>query len=99
MKATKLRSTLARSASWLVFSTVFGSATIAHAQDTVQNEQNQPSDADAAADDTIVVTGIRASLDRSIELKRNNAGVVDGISAEEIGKFPDTNLALSLIHI
>ena len=99
MKATKLRSTLARSASWLVFSTVFGSATIAHAQDTVQNEQNQPSDADAAADDTIVVTGIRASLDRSIELKRNNAGVVDGISAEEIGKFPDTNLAESLQRI
>ena len=49
--------------------------------------------------DEIVVTGIRASLERSIEIKRNNSGVVDAISAEDIGKFPDTNLAESLQRI
>jgi len=49
--------------------------------------------------DEIIVTGIRASLERSIEIKRNNSGVVDAISAEDIGKFPDTNLAESLQRI
>lgn len=47
----------------------------------------------------IVVTGIRASLERSMDTKRNSAGVVDAISAEDIGKFPDTNLAESLQRI
>ncbi len=51
------------------------------------------------ATDEIVVTGIRASLDRAIDIKRNSAGVVDAISAEDIGKFPDTNLAESLQRI
>lgn len=94
MKGSRVRSSLARTTSWLVFASVFGSATIAHAQDQVLTEPADTSE--SAADGTIVVTGIRASLDRSIDLKRNNAGVVDGISAEEIGKFPDTNLAESL---
>jgi TonB-dependent receptor len=49
--------------------------------------------------DEVVITGIRASLERSIEIKRNNSGVVDAISAEDIGKFPDTNLAESLQRI
>jgi TonB-dependent receptor len=53
----------------------------------------------AAPTDEIVVTGIRASLDRAIDIKRNSAGVVDAISAEDIGKFPDTNLAESLQRI
>ncbi|WP_322963913.1 TonB-dependent receptor [Sphingomonas fuzhouensis] len=47
----------------------------------------------------IVVTGIRASLRQSIDIKRNAQGVVDAISAEEMGKFPDTNLAESLQRI
>ncbi|MBS0254151.1 MAG: TonB-dependent receptor [Proteobacteria bacterium] len=56
--------------------------------------------APAAADDhEIVVTGIRASLSKSLELKRGAQGVVDAISAEDIGKFPDTNLAESLQRI
>jgi len=49
--------------------------------------------------DEIVVTGIRASLERAIEIKRSNSGVVEAISAEDIGKFPDTNLAESLQRI
>jgi TonB-dependent receptor len=47
----------------------------------------------------IVVTGIRASLESSMNLKRAGQGVVDGIVAEDIGKFPDTNLAESLQRI
>lgn len=47
----------------------------------------------------IVVTGIAGSLQRSMDTKRNAMGVVDAISAEDIGKFPDTNLAESLQRI
>lgn len=47
----------------------------------------------------IVVSGIRASLGKSMEVKRQNIGVVDAISSEDIGKFPDTNLAESLQRI
>ena len=49
--------------------------------------------------DTVVVTGIRQSLDTSLNLKRQQRGIVDGIVAEDIGKFPDTNLAESMQRI
>jgi len=49
--------------------------------------------------EAIVVTGIRASLRASMDIKRDSIGVVDAISAEDIGKFPDTNLAESLQRI
>lgn len=49
--------------------------------------------------EVIEVTGIRGSLLRSMDLKREAKGIVDGISAEDIGKFPDTNLAESLQRI
>jgi len=47
----------------------------------------------------IVVTGIRASLEKSMDIKRESAGVVDAITAEDMGDFPDTNLAESLQRI
>ncbi|QKX17553.1 TonB-dependent receptor [Microbulbifer sp. YPW1] len=47
----------------------------------------------------ITVTGIRQSLTNAMDIKRDSAGVVDAISAEDIGKFPDTNLAESLQRI
>lgn len=47
----------------------------------------------------VLVTGIRAALERAVDVKREATGVVDAISAEDIGKFPDTNLAESLQRI
>lgn len=49
--------------------------------------------------ETIAVTGIRSSVAKSMDVKRSSAGVVDAISAEDIGDFPDTNLAESLQRI
>ena len=49
--------------------------------------------------DTVVVSGLRSSLDQAMNIKRDTPGVVDAISAEDIGKFPDTNLAESLQRI
>src|SRR6185436_19924531 len=55
--------------------------------------------AGAADDEAIIVTGIRASLQRSSDLRRDGQGIVDAIVAEDIGKFPDSNLAESLQRI
>lgn len=49
--------------------------------------------------EVIEVTGMRSSIKESTRLKRDASGVVDAISAEDIGKFPDTNLAESLQRI
>ncbi|GHF77986.1 TonB-dependent receptor [Thalassotalea marina] len=49
--------------------------------------------------EVIEVRGIKGSLIRSMNVKREKSGVVDAISAEEMGKFPDTNLAESLQRI
>ena len=49
--------------------------------------------------DVVVVTGIRGSLLSSADVKREANGVVDAITSEDIGKFPDTNLAESLQRI
>lgn len=49
--------------------------------------------------EVIEVRGIRGALGRAMDAKREAGGVVDSISAEDIGKFPDTNLAESLQRI
>jgi outer membrane receptor for ferrienterochelin and colicin len=54
---------------------------------------------DDDAIEEIVVTGIRGSLQSSMIQKRDAQGVSDGIIAEDIGKFPDTNLAESMQRI
>jgi TonB-dependent receptor len=53
----------------------------------------------ADATDEVVVTGIRKALENSVDLKRNAKGIVDSISAEDMGKFPDSNLAESLQRV
>ncbi len=51
---------------------------------------------DQSAPDDIIVNGIRGSIQRSLEAKRNNDMISEVISAEDIGKFPDKNVADSL---
>src|SRR5579859_7250602 len=56
----------------------------------------------SAADDElqeIVVTGLRASLEKALDIKRNADVVLDSISAEELGRFPDADVADSLEHL
>jgi iron complex outermembrane recepter protein len=47
----------------------------------------------------IVVTGLRASLEKSLEIKKNATVVLDSINAEELGRFPDADVADSLEHL
>ncbi|MEM1174831.1 MAG: TonB-dependent receptor [Pseudomonadota bacterium] len=58
----------------------------------------QDDEADDALEE-VVVTGIRSSIRAAMDVKRNESGVVDAITAEDIGKFPDANLAESLQRI
>ncbi len=106
-----MRGFTARSLSRLVIGTsvaaLAGIPAAAWAQDaaaTVGNtgpSETAPQSTDSATDGSqdIVVTGIRASLRASADIKRDAQGIVDAISAEDIGKFPDTNLAESLQRI
>jgi TonB-dependent receptor len=56
--------------------------------------------ADAPAEQAdIVVTGFRASLNSALNQKRQEVAAVDSIVAEDIGKFPDSNLAESMQRI
>ncbi len=49
--------------------------------------------------ETIVVTGLRASLGKSLEIKQNSDVVLDSINSLELGRFPDDDVADSLRHI
>ncbi|TPG20966.1 TonB-dependent receptor [Sphingomonas koreensis] len=75
------------------------------AQSSPQADKAPPSTAPAPDSDQetqptdIVVTGFRASLARSLEIKRNATGISDAITAEDIGKFPDLNISESLQRI
>ena len=66
-------------------------------------EQSNPAPTPAPADvqdlQTVVVTGLRASLGKSLEEKQDAAIVLDSINALELGRFPDDNVADSLRHI
>ena len=48
---------------------------------------------------TIVVTGIRASLETAVNVKKNANAVVDAVSAEDVGKLPDSDVGESLGRI
>ena len=64
---------------------------------TVAQEAESEEDEDTVEE--VVVTGIKKSLLSAIDIKRNNTGIVDAITAEDFGKFPDGNLAESLARV
>ena len=49
--------------------------------------------------DTIVVTGIRRGIEAAISVKQNNTSIVEAISAEDIGKLPDSSIAESIARL
>ena len=71
-----------------------GSATFAQDAPAAQKAPTSRED-----DDAIVVTGIRASLADAVRTKRDADAIIDAVSAEDIGKFPDRNVAESLQRV
>lgn len=64
-----------------------------------QDQQSEQQQAPEASSEDIVVTGIRSSLQGALNAKRNAAQVLDAISAEDIGKFPDKNVGEALQRV
>lgn len=58
-----------------------------------------PQDAASTVEEVVVTGGFANSLARSLSEKRKAANVVDGISAEDIGKFPSNNIAEALQRV
>ena len=67
-----------------------GAPALAQEQEAEESESRQA---------TVVVTGFRDSLQKSLAVKRNETNIVDIIAAEDIADFPDLNLAESLQRI
>ncbi|RZM24927.1 MAG: hypothetical protein EOP67_45705, partial [Sphingomonas sp.] len=64
------------------------------------NDQDAPPQVtDTGENSDIVVTGFRAALNNALNQKRNETAAIDSIVAEDIGKFPDSNLAESMQRI
>ncbi|HSD17576.1 MAG TPA: TonB-dependent receptor [Thermomonas sp.] len=69
------------------------------AQDAAKDPQAKPDDKVTELETVQVVSTYRASLEKALDIKRSEKGVVDAIVAEDIGKFPDLNLAESLQRV
>lgn len=69
-----------------------GSASVAAAQAQTSGEQSTELE-------EVVVTGFRGSLNTALAEKRAETAAIDVIAAEDIGKFPDSNLAESMQRI
>jgi TonB-dependent receptor len=61
--------------------------------ETGAQDNQQPSNRD------IVVTGFRKSYADALRMKRNDLGVVDGISSDGLGRFPDLNVGEALQRV
>ncbi|HEX9173994.1 MAG TPA: TonB-dependent receptor [Telluria sp.] len=96
-KANQKLMSLAVAAACAAFAPAYAQQAAAAPADT-----SASTSADTAAEPAVqqvVVTGLRNSMISSMNLKRTSDGIVDGIVAADIGKFPDTNLAESLQRI
>lgn len=66
---------------------------------TTNSNNSKPDAKNAKELATVTVVGIRASLQASLDTKRNADAIVDAITATDIGKFPTTNVAEALAQI
>src|SRR5687767_15787193 len=99
---TLQRTSLARTISQALRSraAVFGIALLANPIATsIAWAQNAPASGDNDNIETVLVTGIRAGIEDAIELKQESMSIVEAISAEDIGKLPDTSIAESISRL
>ncbi len=73
---------------------IMAAAMPAAAQDTATDVAENE-----AEEGTIVVTGIRAAIESSLDAKREASGIVEVISAEDVGKLPDLSIADALARL
>ena len=66
---------------------------------TVSDEKPAEKKADAKQENTVVVTGYRYAIEKSLDQKRDANAIIDVVTAEDIGKFPDKNVADALQRV
>ena len=79
--------------------TIIGQASAQQAPASPATAEPTKSAATTSVVETVIFTGFRASLESAINKKREDNGIVDVVKAEDIAKFPDSNLAESLQRI
>ena len=73
-------------------------AAAAPAATNSNSSANSPADSQEPLQE-IIVTGMKASLEKSLDDKKNSAIIQDSIDSEELGRFPDSDVADSLQHL
>ncbi|HET6784099.1 MAG TPA: TonB-dependent receptor plug domain-containing protein [Pseudoxanthomonas sp.] len=71
----------------------------AQEQQTTTASENSAQEQDVNTLDAVVVTGIRQSIAKSVEVKNESSSIVEAISAEDIGKLPDISIADSISRL
>jgi iron complex outermembrane receptor protein len=66
---------------------------------TIAISQEAPPAADTGEMEVVIVTGIRASIESAIATKQDSSSIIEAISAEDIGKLPDTSIAESISRL
>lgn len=91
-----MRTAFSNKKSWLL-----GTAALALATSVPALAQDAPADEEdeVATLDVVTVTGIRGSIENSLNAKKNATSIVEAISAEDIGKLPDLSIADSLARL
>ena len=96
--SSKFTRTLLYTASAMTLA-VSATSVAAQTAETATDEQPATAETPAVDDDVIVVSGFRKSLSDALASKRNSGNVTDAISAEDIGKSTDKNIAEALQRV
>src|ERR1700678_1322393 len=91
------RALLFSTTSLAVFATI--TCNSAFAQQAGSAQQANSTQTDNSAIETVIVTSYRGSLEEATNAKRDSVNFTDSIFAQDIGKFPDTNIAESFNRI
>jgi hypothetical protein len=80
----------------LRYSVLAQAAAITVATIGAAHAQQAASTGSVVKQDVIVVTGIRKGIEDAISVKKGADGIVESVSAEDIGKLPDSSIAESI---
>jgi iron complex outermembrane receptor protein len=86
------------SATWMMAAGAHAQ-TAAPVQESASSEEDEKTEAETKTLDRVTVTGIRAGIEDAIETKQTSTSIVEAISAEDIGKLPDTSIADSIARL
>jgi iron complex outermembrane receptor protein len=97
IKSVARNTEISRAVSLAIATALVGFASSATAQNASSIDTESPTGAESIEE--VVVTGFRAALNAALTDKREATGAIDSIRAEDIAKFPDSNLAESMQRV